>query len=206
MSCIVKPYIRLPYGERVYGLCNIVAAATIVKAAAVKAAMLAHPSRSPRGRGSTEPGRSRGGGFPADEKVGHRGGLHAAHGLEFASPLTVKELAALAEHSEGRNALAQRNLVALGDVEILIQASDIDVNEDVVGLQKGPIGRVMKIQIKNVAIGAPIAAEVQDDPLVSRGRCGEGRGLCGEGGRQVAFRLTGSRVDVALGGTHGNYA
>src|SRR5579859_2616885 len=96
---------------------------------------------APRGRGSTERGRSTRGEFPADQKVGHRGGLHAAHGLEFASPLTVEQFAAFAEDRESRNPFAQRNLVALGDVEILIHASDIDVNEDVVGFQDGPVDR-----------------------------------------------------------------
>src|ERR1700692_549360 len=55
----------------------------------------------------------------------------------------------------------------------------------------------MKVKIKNAAIGAPIAAEVQDDALVSRGRCVEGGG-------QVDFRVTRSRVDVIFGGTRGN--
>src|SRR5260370_41779402 len=144
-------------------------------------------------------GRSGGGSFPAYRKVRRRGGLHASHGLELAGLLNVKEFAAFAEDGESRNSLAQRNLVALGNVDILIHAPDIDVNEDVVGFQDGPVHRVMKVKIKNVAIGTPIAAEVQDDALVSRGRCGEG-------GRQVAFRLARLRVDVALGGTRGNYA
>ncbi len=114
--------------------------------------------------------------FPADQKVGHRGRFHAAHGLEFAGPLTVEKFAALAENGKGRNALSQRDLVPFGDVEILIQAPDIDVDQDVVRFQNRSIGRVMKITIKNVAIGAPIAAEVQDDSFMTRGRCGEGRG------------------------------
>ena len=66
----------------------------------------------------------------------------------------------LAEDGEGRNPLAQRSLVALCDVEIFIHASDIHVNQNVVGFEQGLIGRVVKVPVENVAIGAPIATEI----------------------------------------------
>src|ERR1700694_837005 len=122
-SCLASsnPAFDCPYGDCVFYMgSNIVAAATIVKAATCA------EQPGPGGPGRRGSIRSRGGELPADEKVGHCGGLHAAHGLEFAGPLTVKELAALAEDGEGRNPLAQRNPVALGDVEILVHVPDID--------------------------------------------------------------------------------
>src|ERR1700692_4176505 len=130
MPCIVKPLDSIAlWGLRLSLGATLVGAATIVKAATCAG------QPGPRGPGRRGSIRSRGGELPADEKVGHCGGLHAAHGLEFAGPLTVKELAALAEDGEGRNPLAQRNPVALGDVEILVHVPDIDVNEDVVRFQ-----------------------------------------------------------------------
>src|SRR5277367_6102143 len=133
--------------------------------------------------------------LPAKEKVGHRRRLHAAHGLEFPGLLTVDEPAVHAEDGESRYSLVHGNLVVHGDIQILVHASDVDVHQDVVGVQDGLVGRIMKVKIENAAIGAPIAAEVQDDTLVT---CARGR----EGGGQVAARPAGSRVYVAFLGMH----
>src|SRR5580693_4028688 len=143
-----------------------------------------------RGRRGRSRSSSRGN-FPMKEEFRDRGRLHAAHGFEFAGLLAEKKLAALAEDRERRNSFAQRNPVALGDVQILIHASDVDVNQDEIGVEDGSIDRIVKVAVEHMAIRAPIAAEVEDDSLVRRGRLDEG-------GAQVDFRPVGRRIDVGL--------
>src|SRR5476649_1446645 len=106
-----------------------------------------------------ESDRSKRGVFPVHQEVGDGGGLHAAHGLELAGPLAEKQFAMLAEDGECGNPLAQRNLIALRDIEVLVQAAYIDVNEDVVGVEDGRVGRVMEVTVEDMAIGTPIAAK-----------------------------------------------
>src|SRR5580700_5279213 len=126
--------------------------------------------------------------LPVEQKFGDGGGLHAAHGFEFAGLLAVEKFAALAEDRECRNPSAQRNPVALRDVQILVHASDVDVNQDEIRVEDGSIDRIVKVAVEHVAIRTPIAAEVQDNSLVRGGRRGEG-------GAQIDFRPVARRID-----------
>ena len=85
----------------------------------------------------------------------------------------------LVEYGEGGNAFGQRNLVALGDVLIPVDPckADVDVDNDVVGIEQGFVGGIVEVDIQNLAIAAPVTAEVEEDMLV-----GDRRGLesCGE--------------------------
>ncbi len=46
---------------------------------------------------------------PMHEEIGYRGGLHAAHGLEFAGLLAVQQFTVLAQDGQGRNTFPQRD-------------------------------------------------------------------------------------------------
>lgn len=128
--------------------------------------------------------------LPLQQEAGDGAGFHMAHGFKFAGTLAVEELAVLVEDGEGGNAFGQRNLVALSDVLIPVYSSetDIDVDNDVVGLEQGLVGRVVEVNVQDLTITAPVAAKVEDDVLVSNGRSLESSG-------EIGLGLLGSGVD-----------
>jgi len=111
-----------------------------------------------------------------------------AHGFEFAGALAIEQLAVFVENGERGYAFSQRDLIALGNVLVLVHVADVDVNEHIIGVQDGFVGRVVEVDIQNLAIAAPIAAEIEDDALVLRSR-----GF--ESGREIEASLLRSRID-----------
>src|ERR1700722_13107587 len=81
--------------------------------------------------------------LPLHKKTGDGRGLHAAHAFELTAALAIEKLSLIAEHSQRRHAAVERDLVVLGDVEIFIHMTDIDVNEHIVRLKKRKVLRVV---------------------------------------------------------------
>ena len=118
-----------------------------------------------------------------------------AHGFEFSGALAVKQLAMLIEDGERRHALGQWNLVSLGDLLVLVQVPDVDVDQDVIRIQQRLIGRIVEINIQNLAVTAPVTAKIEDQALMVASR-----GF--ESGSEVGAGLFGRGIDVgqSMGG------
>ena len=127
--------------------------------------------------------------LPTKQEIGHRARLHPAHGLELTRLLAVEQLTVITEHGDCGDAFVQRNLIVRGDVDIGVIPSNVDVHQNVIGLEQRPVGRIVKVQIENMAIGAPIAAKVQDHAFVGR------RGALERGGK-VSRGLFRRRINV----------
>ena len=131
-------------------------------------------------------------GLPLGEKLGDGGGLHAVHGLEFSGFLAVEQLPMFVEDGEGGDAFAKGYLVTLGDGGVLVYVSDVDVDEDEVRFEDGAILWRVKVHVEDLAIPAPVAAEVEEEALMG---CG-----CGfESGSEVGLGLCRGGVDFAGG-------
>ena len=119
------------------------------------------------------------------------------HSFEFPGLLTVEQLSLFIQNGEGRDAFVERNIVALGDVDVFVQVPDIDVNEHEVGLKNGQVRGIVEVNIEYLAIPAPVAAEVNQEALVRRG------GGFQSGGK-IGFRLRRGRINLTAGRTGGS--
>ena len=57
-------------------------------------------------------------------------------------------------------------LYLLGDVEVLVEVADIDVDEEEVLVEELEVRGLVEVDVEDLAVAAPVAAEVEDDPLV----------------------------------------
>ena len=79
--------------------------------------------------------------------------------------LREDDFAVVVEDSEGRDAV-EVYTAALGDIEVGIDAADVDVDlDEVLGEELG-VGTLMEVDIEDLAVAAPVAAEVYEDALV----------------------------------------
>lgn len=107
--------------------------------------------------------------------------------------LTIEQCAFIAKDGERRDTPVEGDVVFFSDVEIGVIVSDVDVDDDEVGFKEREVSGIMEVDIENLAVAAPIAAEVDKDALV---------GLSGgfEGGSEVGTSLGWVRIDVAGSG------
>ena len=70
------------------------------------------------------------------QEVGDGGGVHVAHVSELGGLLGVEEVAVGVEDGEGGNALLERDVVLVGDVEVVVDVADVDVDEDEVVVEE----------------------------------------------------------------------
>ena len=122
-----------------------------------------------------------------------------AHALEFSALLAVEQLAFFAEDGEGGYASTKWDLVLGGDVLVLVHVADVDVDEYVVGVKQGQVPRIVEVEVEDLAVAAPVAAEVEDDAFV-------GLGGCLEGGGDVSLGLGRFGIDVVAGRAGGGDA
>jgi hypothetical protein len=76
--------------------------------------------------------------------------------------------------------------------QVRVEAADIDVDDNKVGIDERFVFVVVHIKVENLAIAAPVAAKVEQDAAV-RG-CGGS-----EGGGKVTYRQSGIGIDVTTG-------
>jgi hypothetical protein len=124
--------------------------------------------------------------LPPVKEIGDGGGVHIAHVSELGGLLRVEKLAIGIEDCESGNPLLERDIVLFGNVEVLIEAAYVDVHQQEVLVEEFQVGALMEVDVENLAVTAPIAAEVEDDSLVlqaglfeSGGDFGFGVGFCG---------------------------
>ena len=105
-------------------------------------------------------------GLPPVEEVGDGGGVHVAHVSELGGLLGVEELAVGVEDGESGNSLLEGDVVLFGYVEIFVEAADVDVDEEEVLVEEFEVGALVEVDVEDLAVAAPVAAEVEDDSLV----------------------------------------
>ena len=69
-------------------------------------------------------------GLPPVEEIGDGVGVHVAHVSELGGLLRVEKLSVGVEDGERGNSLLERDVVLFGDVEVLVEVADVDVDED----------------------------------------------------------------------------
>jgi hypothetical protein len=104
--------------------------------------------------------------LPPVEEVGDGGGVHVAHVSELGGLLRIEKLAVGVEDGESGNPLLERDTVLFGYVEVFVEAADVDVDEEEVLIEEFQVWALMKVDVENLAIAAPVAAEVEDDSFV----------------------------------------
>src|SRR6185437_14283395 len=138
------------------------------------------------------------GGFPLDEEGCDGARFHVAHLFEFAAFLAEEDFAGVAEDDEGGHSFLEGNSVARGELEVGVIVADVDVDEDEVRLKDGDVAGVVEVDVEDVAVAAPVSAEVDDDALV-------GGGGSFEGGGELRAGQGGIGVDVATGRKRGSH-
>ena len=88
----------------------------------------------------------------------------------------VEELAVRVEYGEGGNAFFDGDVVFFGDSYVLVHVADVDVDEDEVFGEELGVGALMVVDVEDLAVAAPVAAEVEEDALVLAGCAGDGDG------------------------------
>ncbi len=104
--------------------------------------------------------------LPRFQELCYRGWLHVAHVVELARRLCVQDLAVRPKNGQRGHALAERNPISLGEVEIGVEVADVHMNQHEVGFEDGPVCRVVKVEVQHLAVAAPVAAKVEQDALV----------------------------------------
>ena len=105
-------------------------------------------------------------GLPPREEIGDGRRVHVAHVAELGGLLGVDDVAGGVKDGEGGHSLFERYAVLVGYVEILVEVADVDVHEDVVVVEEVEIRSLMEVDIEDLAVAAPVAAEVEEDALV----------------------------------------
>jgi len=129
--------------------------------------------------------------LPLVEEVSEIGGLHVAHVRELVV-LGEDDVAVAVEDGEGGDAV-EVDAAALGDVEVGVDAADVDVDLDEVAVQERGVGGFVRVNVEDLAVAAPVATEVDEDALVST------VGL-GDGGVEIVLGGGDFGVDVLGGG------
>src|SRR5207302_725628 len=75
----------------------------------------------------------------------------------------------------GGDAFLERYAVLSGDVQVLIEAADVDVHDHVVLFDQGGELGLAHLGVERVAVAAPVGAEIEHDVLVASSSLGDGR-------------------------------
>jgi hypothetical protein len=112
--------------------------------------------------------------LPLLEEGGDGGGIHVAHLLELAGSLAVEKVAVGVEDGEGGDAAFKRDVVLVGEIGVVVVVADVDVDEDEALVKELSVGLLMEVNVEDLAVAAPVAAEVEDDALVFADSGGQG--------------------------------
>ena len=121
--------------------------------------------------------------LPLIEEVGDGVGIHVAHVAELGGLLRVEKLAVGVEDGESGNPLLERDVVFFGYVQVFIKVADIDMDNDKVLVEEFEVGTLMEVDVEDLAVAAPVAAEVEDDAFVFEAGLFESSGDVGFGVR-----------------------
>ncbi len=93
------------------------------------------------------------------------------------------------EDGECGDAFGDGDLVFGGDVDVVVHLADVYVDEDEVFCEQFSVGLLMEVDVEDLAVAAPVAAEVEDDAFVLAA-------CLGDGGCDVGGGVRGGGVDV----------
>jgi hypothetical protein len=106
--------------------------------------------------------------------------------LELLLMFGVEDVAVSVYDGKRRNAVGDGDVVLLCHVDVVIHVAGVDVDDDeVLGEQFG-VGGLLVVVVEDLAVAAPVGAEVEEDTLVLAAGgghgCGDvGAGVCGLG-------------------------
>lgn len=135
--------------------------------------------------------------LPLLEEGGDGGGIHVAHPLELAGSLAVEKVAVGVEDGEGGDAAFKRDVVLVGEIGVVVVVADVDVDEDVAGVEERVVGLLMEVEIEDLTVAAPVTTKVEDDALVLAGSGSKGVADFGVGVGGFVVDVT--RVELLLG-------
>lgn len=141
-------------------------------------------------------------GLPLLEKGGDGGWVHVAHVLKLAGFLAVEEAAVGIENSESGDAALEGNVILGGEIGVVVVVADVDVDEDVAGVEECVVGLLMKVEIEDLAVAAPVTAEVEDDALMLAR--GDSKGVADFSMGVGGFVVDVAGVELLLGEGRGN--
>ena len=93
------------------------------------------------------------------------------------------------EDGECGDAFGDGDLILGGDVNVVIHLADVHVDDDEVICKQVSVGLLIEVDVENLAVAAPVAAEVDDDAFI----LAAGLGDCGF---DVGGGVRGGGVDV----------
>ncbi len=86
--------------------------------------------------------------------------------FEFNVFLCIEHRAVCVENGQLRNAALQGDAEFCSKVDIRVEVLHVDVNLDEVLGEETAVRRLLEVEIEDVAVAAPVAAEVDEDALV----------------------------------------
>jgi hypothetical protein len=136
--------------------------------------------------------------LPPVEEVSDGVGVHIPHVSELGSLLRVEKLSIGINDCERGNSLLERDIVLFGYVEVFVKASDVDMNENKVLVEKFQVWGLVKVDVEYLAVATPVSAKVEDDTLVLEAGLLKGRG-------DVGFGIGLGGIEMFLDGGDGSY-
>ena len=120
--------------------------------------------------------------------------------LELLFAFGVEEIAVCVDHGESGNAFGDGDFVLLRDIDVLVHVTDVDVDEDEVFGEEFGVGALVIVDVEELAVAAPVAAEVEEDAFVFAAGLGESGGDVGGGVGGLGVEIFVDLVDDLRGG------
>ena len=102
-------------------------------------------------------------GLPAVKEGGNSFGAGV---LELLFAFGVEKLSVRIEYGQGGNAFGDGDVVLLRDINVFVHVTDVDVDDDKVFGEDLGVGTLVIVDVEDLAVSTPVAAEVQEDALV----------------------------------------
>ena len=72
--------------------------------------------------------------------------------------LAIQQLAPAIEHGKGRHTLFYGNLIMIGNLDVLVEQTHIDVDDHEMRIKDRLVNRVMEVRVQHMAVRTPVAA------------------------------------------------
>jgi hypothetical protein len=102
--------------------------------------------------------------------------------LELLVPLRVEQVTARVENGKRGHAFGDGDVILPGDIEVFVHVADIDVDDEIVLIEKLRVSALMVVDVEDLAVAAPVTTEIEENTLVLAAGMNEG---CGNIGTRV---------------------